>query len=324
MRKVLASCSELGIDGGGALRAAGIDLASCADADARIPMAKLHAAWEAIAAQTGRIDAAIVAAGHYDPNDYGLLGFVVMTCATIDEAMGHFVRYIGLWTDEPGFVRDGASVRATYRHAFPDSVGKRISTESAFVQIVHGTRALTGLHTTPRAVRFTHTAPADRRSYEQYFGCPVEFAAPVNEVEFRPEDLAQPFTRSDAKLGAFLRETANRAVARREVDDASPVERARTILAEELARSLPSIRTVARRMATSPRTLRRRLAETGTSFRKLLDETRAELARAYVRDRRIPLTEVAFLLGFSEPSTFHRAFKRWTKTTPMLWRARAA
>jgi len=74
-------------------------------------------------------------------------------------------------------------------------------------------------------------------------------------------------------------------------------------------------------MATSTRTLRRRLDDSGTSFRELLDATRAELARTYVRDRRMPLAEVAFMLGFSEASTFHRAFKRWTKMTPAAWRA---
>ena len=86
---------------------------------------------------------------------------------------------------------------------------------------------------------------------------------------------------------------------------------------------VPTLEQVAKRLATSERTLRRRLEEGGTSFRNLLDETRAELARSYVRDRRLPLTEVAFLLGFSEPSAFHRAFKRWTDTTPSAWRQRA-
>jgi len=58
------------------------------------------------------------------------------------------------------------------------------------------------------------------------------------------------------------------------------------------------------------------LEDEGTSFREMLDATRADLARSYVRDSRMPLSEVAFALGFSEPAAFHRAFKRWTGTTP--------
>jgi AraC-like DNA-binding protein len=93
-------------------------------------------------------------------------------------------------------------------------------------------------------------------------------------------------------------------------------------VAEELSRGVPTVEDVARRMATSERTLRRRLEEGGSSFRELLDDTRERLARNYVRDRRMALSEVAFMLGFSEPSAFHRAFKRWTGTTPAAFRSR--
>ena len=97
---------------------------------------------------------------------------------------------------------------------------------------------------------------------------------------------------------------------------AAQLDRIRQILAEEMQKGVPALEQVARRLGTGERTLRRRLEENGTSFRALLDETRAELARGYVSDRDLPLCEVAFLLGFSEPSAFYRAFKRWTDTTP--------
>ena len=66
-------------------------------------------------ASAPRVDAAVFGAERYAPGDYGLVGFVAMTSATLDEAIEHVVRYIGLWTDEPGFSRDGSTVRATYR-----------------------------------------------------------------------------------------------------------------------------------------------------------------------------------------------------------------
>jgi AraC-like DNA-binding protein len=114
---------------------------------------------------------------------------------------------------------------------------------------------------------------------------------------------------------------ANQALAKR-ASEPSPLDRIREIIAEELVRGEPSLERVAKRMATSGRTLRRRLEENGTTFRALLDAARADLARSYVQDRRISLSEVAFMIGFSEPSAFNRAFKRWTDTTPAAWRAR--
>jgi AraC-like DNA-binding protein len=74
----------------------------------------------------------------------------------------------------------------------------------------------------------------------------------------------------------------------------------------------------------SPRTLQRRLHEENTSHQQLLDELRRELAQRYLREPTIAIGETAFLLGFSEPSAFHRAFKRWTGTTPGTFRRRAA
>jgi AraC-like DNA-binding protein len=318
---MLAHCGELSIDGDAMLAAIAIARADLDDPDARVPIAAMHAACDWLAARLPRDDGALLGAERYTPSDYGLVGLVVMTSATVEEALCHFIRYSRLWTDEPLFVRDGTVIRLAYRTAFPDSPGKRISTEAAFTEIVQGARLVTRTRFAPRAVRYAHAAPRDPKLLATFFGCEVEFGAGANELELRAEDLALPLPRGDAQLLEHLRAAANHALARRDRDPAAPIERARSIVADELARAVPSLDVVAKRMALSPRTLRRRLADDGTSFRELLDETRAQLARSYVRDRRIALAEVAFLLGFSEPSAFHRAFKRWTGTTPAAFRA---
>lgn len=101
------------------------------------------------------------------------------------------------------------------------------------------------------------------------------------------------------------------------------MERLRHLIAEALQNGVPELPALARSLGMSERSLRRRLDELGTSFRDVLDAVRKELALNHVKDRRLSLSEVAFLLGFSEPSTFHRAFKRWTGDTPAAFRARA-
>jgi AraC-like DNA-binding protein len=322
LRKLVTYAGRIGIDRATILSELGVAAAVLDDPDARVPIAHVHAVWSKLIAHVPAADAQF-AGEPYTPADYGLVGFVVMTSATIDEALDHFIRYIGLWTDEPRFSRDGSTVRLVYRHAFPDTVGLRLATESAFIEIVHAARMLTRSELVPREVRFVHPMPRDPAGHRTFFGRDVEFGAPSHELVFRDEDLALPLVHAAPELVAYLKAAANQALARRGGDPASPLEMARTIIAEEISRKVPSIESVAKQLAISPRTLRRRLADANTSFRELLDETRAELARGYVRDRRIPLAEVAFLLGFSEPSTFHRAFKRWTQMTPAEWRARS-
>jgi AraC-like DNA-binding protein len=81
-----------------------------------------------------------------------------------------------------------------------------------------------------------------------------------------------------------------------------------------------SVEIVARELAVSPRTLQRRLERAGTTFNAVCDEIRRDAALLHLRDPRVPIKEAAFLVGFSEPSTFYRAFRRWTGDTPANFR----
>ena len=97
-------------------------------------------------------------------------------------------------------------------------------------------------------------------------------------------------------------------------------ERVRSAILAELAGGNPSITVVAPRLHISPRTLERRLEREGTTFSTLLDDLRKRLALRYVASRDLELAEIAFLLGFSKTTAFHRAFKRWTGQTPLYYR----
>ncbi len=316
LKKLILSASRQNVAAEALLRAAGVTAGSLDDPDARVPIASLHAAWTAFLETNPTID---IETPTYAPSDYGIVGFVVMNSVTLSEALDHLVRYIGLWTDDPDFQREGSTVRFTYRNAFADTPGRRCATEAAPIEMIHGARLLVQSRVVPAEVRFAHPAPDYVTSLEAFFGCPVRFGADDHALVLKTEDLALPLARADAQLGAFLRGIAEGALSKRGADE-TPLDGVRKILAEELQRGVPSIDVVATRLATSERTLRRRLEREGKTFRGVLDDTRAELARSYVSNAQMPLAEVAFMLGFSEPSAFHRAFKRWTGMTPAAFR----
>lgn len=324
IQKLLDSLESEGVDPAPVLEEVGLDAALVADQDGRVPLVQLHALWEAAVRAVPGMEAAAVAAERYSPGDYGLVGFVAMNSATLGEAIRHAVRYLGLWTDEPGIELQGdGTLTIAYRSRFADRPGLRLATEATPAELLNGARVVTQQRITPLVVRFAHPAPRDTSAHREFFGCPLEFEAEDNAMRLDPADLQLPLPKADAQLGAYLRQLANQALQRRTGAEPSEVSRIRGIIAEELQRGVPTLRVVAGRFATSERTLRRRLEAEGTSFRLLLDRTRAELAESYVRDKSLPLSEVAFLLGFSEPSAFHRAFKRWTDSTPSAWRSRA-
>jgi AraC-like DNA-binding protein len=131
--------------------------------------------------------------------------------------------------------------------------------------------------------------------------------------------LDRPLVRADAGLCAVLERHA-RELLERLPRATSLSGRIRQLVAGDLVKGVPSPAEVARRLHMSGRTLQRRLREDGTSHRALVDELRRDLAMRYLGEREIGIAEVAFLLGFSEASAFHRAFRRWSGTTPSAYR----
>ena len=321
LRKMLLALQELGVDAEAVRVEAGLPSEVMSDADGRVPIAALHAAWAAAARRLCRSDAALLVARRYVPGDYGLVGFVAMNCSTLGGALAQVVRFGTLWTDDPTFVLDAdGALGYRYRTSSPRGPGLRYASEAAVAEVMNAARLLTQTKLSPRKVHFAHAAPADTGAHEAFFGCPVHFDARETTLLFRREALALPLPKADAQLGVFLSDMAKDALGRR-ARDCTPPGRIKEIIGEELPRGLPPLEQIARRLATSERTLRRRLEEEGTSFRTILDETRAELAQSYVRDGKLSLSEVAFLVGFSETSAFNRAFKRWTGSPPSAWRS---
>lgn len=321
LKKLLEVGPELGVEADAAFRQVGFDRAAWDDPDARVPISTLHAIWEIVVARAARPDCALVTARHYVPGDYDLVGFVCMNAATLRAALAHVIRYSRLWADEPTFeFASSCNLRLGYRHVFADRPGLWTANEAGLAEILHAARLVMQTHIEPTAVRMTHPAPTDTRAHTAFFGVPVEFGAMHNELVFSEEQLDAAVPRADEQLGAYLRTLANEALARRGDPD-SLMERLRHGIAEGLLNGVPELPELAKKLGMSERSLRRRLEELGTSFRDVLDAVRKELALNHLKDRRLPLSEVAFMLGFSEPSTFHRAFKRWTGETPAAYRS---
>jgi len=171
----------------------------------------------------------------------------------------------------------------------------------------------------PRAVRLPEL-PRDPRPFEDYLGVRLERGALI-EVEFSHTAAHQPFlTASRAMWNIFEPEL------RKRLEDlegnATFAERARAVLLEGLPSGLFGVDAVAKRLAVSPRTLQRRLRDEGTTFKDVVGSTREGLARNYLERTQLSSTEIAFLLGFEEPTSFFRAFQRWTGTTPEALRQR--
>jgi AraC-like DNA-binding protein len=169
-------------------------------------------------------------------------------------------------------------------------------------------------------VTFVHRVPPDITEHERVFGCAVRFEAEHNRMLIDRRSWESPTTGAQPGVLQVLAEHASLLVERlpRAPD---LVERTRRAIGERLRGGDPSLESVARALGMSPRSLQRRLRELEYSYNDLADEVRAATARLYLEQPDIAIAEIAYLLGFSDQSTFNRAFKRWTGQTPARSRA---
>ena len=163
-------------------------------------------------------------------------------------------------------------------------------------------------------MRYTHRSPESER-HRAFFDAPVVFGARRTEMIFDEDVLDLPLATADANLAAILVPTAEEKRARR--SKAPPfTEQVSRALRAALSNDDAQLDAVAKRMGMTGRSLQRRLKDEDTSFQELRESTRRALANHYLGED-LALSEIAFLLGFSEPSAFFRAFKRWTGKTPL-------
>jgi AraC-like DNA-binding protein len=179
-----------------------------------------------------------------------------------------------------------------------------------------------GEETNHRAVfafaSFRHE-PDDVAALEQLLGCPVQAPASWSGMALTREGWRMPLLRRDPILRRVLEGQADR-VPPGETPPSEVVVGIRRALAVRLPRGEIDIETIARDVGMSTRTLQRRLFARGASFQELLDDVRRETAEKCVADGTLSIGEIAYLVGYSEPAAFHRAFRRWTGTTPQAFR----
>jgi AraC-like DNA-binding protein len=290
----------------------------------RMPFERHILLWEAAMAIVQDPGFPIFLAKRLTPSDYDTIGFACMTRATLGEALKQAIRYHRIWTDGSRWEFEQGPNTSSLALVIdePMRLGARCGTEHVLAEMIHSGRVLTGREWSPREVWLRHPRPRDVTAHERFFGAPVLFDRPASALVIDTPFFDQPLLKSDPKLATFFERQADEILARFDRSGAISF-RLRDYLAKGVRSGLPSLEAAASHLGVSARTLRRRLQEEGTTFQDVLDETRCELAKRYLLAEKLAPGEVAFLLGFSEPSAFHRAFKRWTGQTPVTYRRSA-
>jgi AraC-like DNA-binding protein len=263
-----------------------------------------------------------LAANVVDPRDSGLLAYTALSSKTFGEAIKVVERYLHVFNEAIDLKVEFSPREVTIDCHLSDArvAAPRQAIEFAEASLVRSARVLTNSRLRPVEVKFRHSRNHDIAKFERFFGCPVHFGTRHNSLTFSRHQLALPIATADKRLHRLLTGYCEEILASRE--DSSPDLRHRVerIIAKLLCRGEAETETVAHELGMSVRTLARRLSNLGVSFAQVLDELRHDLALRYLQDPNLSLSQIAFLLGYSELSAFSHAFRRWTQTTPGEWR----
>ena len=250
----------------------------------------------------------------------GLVGYVARFSATLRGALRRVQRYGRVFTEAVEFGLQEGQHEFVLARAHPAlGPGQTLAESYRLAAVLKVSRDLTGVDIVPKEVTFTYAQPSSVTAHTHHFRCPLRFGAPAAIVIFRPRDLDLPTVGADETLAGYLSKYAEHVLASL-VQGETMRHRVRAAIWSLLGDGPPSLAHVAEALRMPPRTLQRRLALEGTSLHREIEEMRQAMAIALLRDRSIVVQDVAFLLGYSEPSTFFRSFKRWTGATPGSFR----
>jgi AraC-like DNA-binding protein len=290
------------------------------DIDARLPMAVAHQMLEAVVQVSQDPTLGLKAARERSPGEAGVLDHAISSASTVREAIETASRYVRLVNEALELrlvvVDDTATVRFDNRVPLPRAA---LEFELGAIYQAFGSLWAAGARDRLR-VLIGHEAPADLEEYTRTFGsATLEFGAPFYGFSFDAARLEAGLVSSESRLHDVILKHAEKML--EELPrKRNLAERVRSAIAAELEGGNPSVVQVARRFHMSPRTLERRLEREGAMFSNLLEEVRRTLALRYVARQDLELAEIAFLLGYSQTTAFHRAFKRWTGETPLQYR----
>lgn len=292
--------------------------------DARVPLSALVAAWEAAAAITGDPAFGLHLGARLEVGPFDILDYLTRSSPDLGAGISAWVRYQRLLVDDVGFTLKAMpwGLRVGRRPRRAGLAYSRHGVEYAMAGFVVRARQVTGAPLRPRDARLAVIRPeVSAAEYEAVLGVPPDLGAGVDELDLDAADLGLPLLHADAGLLGVLDRHARQAL-----DALPPVGRTTDRVRHEVARRFSrrepvDLASVGTELRVGGRALQRALAAEGATWSGVVDEVRREVALTCLAERRLALGEVAWLLGFADPSAFHRAFVRWTGTPPGAWRA---
>lgn len=253
-------------------------------------------------------------------SSHGILGYAVLSSANLGMAIQFALKYyrvLGL-TFELEMVELDQRFELRAFESMPLGALNRFIAEGLLASLYSIAQSLIGEPMQGVEVGFAYAPPSYAARYERVFGVPVAFEQAYHRLSMPAAYMSRPMALANPATVHMCEQQCEALLASLDVQDALLTRVRRLLMARP--GDFPDLASAARTLHTSGRSLRRHLSSMGTSYQEVLDEVRKSLALQYLTTTHLPLYEIAYLLGFSDPSNFRRAFKKWTGKLPNDYR----
>lgn len=320
VQRLLAGAARQGTSLAELFTSAGLDPAMLDDPDAGVTGTQLIVLIQTVMRQIGDEFIGLASAGRSKPGTFAMMAYAVINCVNLEKAIRRSVAFYELF-ETPVTTR--FEVINNEGHVYFDvHQDPEFSVTVYEVMVFVSVRFwswLVGRRLDPLVIEFAFDPPAGMQDFQQLFRCPVNYGMEANMIRFPAAWLTLPLAQNSLSLSHFLKDSLARIIG----GQARPerlTDRIRSLLGREYGNQFPELTDICARLNLTPQTLRRRLKDEGTSYQVIKDQMREEAARFYLAKPLLSIDEIALMMGYSEASAFHRAFKQWTGMTPAACR----
>ncbi len=321
VRGLVEAVEQAGVDRSEFLRAAGLDQARLAAPEARMARDELHALCTLAIRLTGDAALGLHWAERLSERTFVPISHLIAHSSSLGQGFELLAQFFQLLSDQPAYQVFESGDAVTFRavpFAGDSPEVHRFSSEMMVFGFWKLARSF-GARVRSERVSFDYAAPAHLAEYDRLFEGRVRFDEPFTGIVFDRAMLSAPSPQKDDDVRTALQLLAEQRLQR--LTDRTPfATRVRDLLVRQGSRRGTDMASIAHELGMSVRSLRRRLTEEGKPYDTIVNEALGIVAMHLLRDRRRTIQEVAYEMGFSDASTFHRAFKRWTGTTPSVYR----
>jgi len=323
LRMIYQAMQKAGVDAEAVLNRLGMAASQLDNVGLRTPHTGHHLFWRAVEEVTGERDVGLFLAPHVPVFRGQVLEYLFLSSPTFGDGLKRAQKYQRLLSDAVDSrleLTPGECYLAFGGAGGVDTGVPRHTIDCVAMGLIRFFSHITDGGFVPEKICFTHRGDASSAAYSRVFGCPVLFSQPENRIHFNRLVLARPSAHAEPELLRLHEQVASERVA--ELERRDLVADVRRIIGESLEDGEVSLEHVASRLGIKPRALRTRLTEADTSFNHVLADFRCRLAKRLLARTNETIDQIVYLTGFSEPSTFYRAFKRWVGETPIEYRKR--